>query len=463
MRPAARRRPLGAALAPVLALLLAHAGLLATFDLAARPVVALVWLAAAGAALAWAGRRSSELSWQAILLVAAGLRLLLLPLTPTLSDDLYRYLWDGRVVGAGHNPYLLAPDAPELEPLRDALWERLPHRQVATVYPPLAMGLFSIAARLPAPVFTLKTLLSVADLASCWLLLVLARRLGVAAGRAVWYAWNPLVTLEVAGMGHVDALGVPAMLGAVALLLAAPGRRCEQRAMAGGAGAGRAIAAGAAAAAGVLVKLVPAVALPAWARLGRRPWRFLLVAGLVTAAGVLPIAASAGGLPPGLLAYGVSWEFNGPLYEPLWRLLDRLGTTPALHAGLDALKERTGEHDFWNRFYPFNYPQLHAKLLLALVLAVALVVAWRERRPVAATGRALGAAVLCSATVYPWYLLWLLPWAALGGHGAWRLLSLTILLTYLPQTTAVPLFPWLFALIWVPFWLLLVRSRWSTA
>ena len=39
------------------------------------------------------------------------------------------------------------------------------------------------------------------------------------------------------------------------------------------------------------------------------------------------------------MRYGVSWEFNGPLFEPLWRLLDSVGLPAAAHAGLDRLKD----------------------------------------------------------------------------------------------------------------------------
>ncbi|TNF73759.1 MAG: hypothetical protein EP299_07805, partial [Acidobacteria bacterium] len=134
-------------------LLISHLGLLWTFELSSHLLSTFFWLALAFLGLLVADRLLSARSpgVVAILLVAACLRLILLPLPATLSDDIYRYVWDGRVAGAGLNPYFLAPDSPELDGLRDDLWERLPHRQVATVYPPLAMAVFSIAARLPAP------------------------------------------------------------------------------------------------------------------------------------------------------------------------------------------------------------------------------------------------------------------------------------------------------------------------
>ena len=171
-----------------------------------------------------AKRLEHRASAPAILLVAALLRLLLVPLPPTLSDDTLRYIWDGKVVRAGFNPYLLAPEAPELEALRDELWERMPHKEVPTVYPPLALALFSAASVLPRPLIGVKILLCLVELAGCWLLIGLARRLGVGAGRAIWYCWNPLVSLEVAGMGHVDAAVMAATVATV-WLIAGKGRR----------------------------------------------------------------------------------------------------------------------------------------------------------------------------------------------------------------------------------------------
>ncbi len=320
-----------------------------------------------------------------------------------MSDDALRYLWDGKVAAAGLNPYALAPAAEQLIPLRDGIWRRLPHKQIPTVYPPLAIAAFSIASRLPFPLLAWKLIAAGADLLACWLLLCLARRLGVPEGRAAWYAWNPLVALEVAGMGHVDALGVAAMVGAVLWLIPSPS------------GSRRPGVAASLAAAGALAKLVPLAALPLWARHSGRPWRFLGMAGGLVALALLPVLAATGGVPPGLIAYGVSWEFNGPVYEPLWRLLDALGAAPALARGLDRLKEWTEIWEAWNPVYPYLYPQFLAKLALAAGAGLAVLLSLRERDPVAGTGRLFGRLLLLSATVYPWYLLWVLPWAACAG------------------------------------------------
>ena len=134
--------------------------------------------------------------------------------------------------------------------------------------------------------------------------------------------------------------------------------------------------------------------------------------------------------------------------------------------GLDRIKLWTGAHEFWNRLYPWVYPRLLAKGLLAALLATILWRIWRDpdAGAAAATGRTFAALVLCSATVYPWYLLWMLPWAALARQPAWLALSGLILLSYLPQFAPTPLVPWVFAAIWLPFAGLLWRHRtWSIA
>jgi hypothetical protein len=445
-------------------LVAAHVGLLLVYDLAHHPVLTLALLGSAFIGLAFAARRLEALPRPGaiILLGACLLRLLLLPLPTTLSDDALRYLWDGKVARAGFNPYALAPVAPELSPLRDPSWRRLPHTDVPTVYPPLAMTAFSIATLLPFPLLGWKILATAADLGACALLLRLARRRGLPAGRAAWYAWNPLVALEVAGMGHVDALGAAAVVGAVLCLtdklppLPGDGGAMGEGGRRGEVGWGKAalFAAG-----GILAKLAPLALLPLWARHSRRPLLFLGASLGLVAVAFLPVLTATGGIPPGLIRYGVSWEFNGPLYEPLWRLLDAAGAAPFLHRLLGKVESWTEIYHRLDPLYSFIYPQLLAKALLGVGMLTAVAASLRETDPVAGTGRLLGRLLLLSATVYPWYLLWVLPWAALERRRSWLVLAALIPLSYLPKIAGVPLMPWVFLSIWVPFGVLFLRER----
>ena len=90
--------------------------------------------------------------------VAALLRLTLLFLPPYLSDDVFRYVWDGMVQGAGVNPYRYIPNDPALAALRDAaIWPNVNRGDYApTIYPPVAQILFFLITRVSAGVTTMK-------------------------------------------------------------------------------------------------------------------------------------------------------------------------------------------------------------------------------------------------------------------------------------------------------------------
>lgn len=448
-------------------LLLAAAALWAVHDLEARPWATVLVLAGAAAAFVLALVRlgASSPPRSAVLGVAALLRLCLLPLPPTLSDDVHRYLWDGRVASAGRNPYFLAPDDPALADLRDDRWERVAHREVETVYPPLAIAAFSIAARAPRPVLAWKAMLAVVDLLSCALLLRLARARGAPSGRVLAYAWNPLVVVEVAGMGHVDALGVlPLVAGALFLVEAMPEGR-DRLAPDPAIARRRSLAAGAALALAALAKLVPVLLLGAWTRAAPRRSLCVVAAVAVVVLATVPFAVGAPGAPPGLVTYAVSWEWNGPLFEPLWRGLDRASAASWVKQLLDDLKQSTGHDDLWNRLYPFVYPQFLAKVVLAVALLgwVVAVTLRRPPDPIDAAFRVFAGVLMTSATVYPWYALWVLPWAALQWRVPWLVLSLSLLASYLPRLLDVPLLPWPFLMVWGPFLIALVWSRRGTA
>lgn len=189
-----------------------------------------------------------------VLVVAAGLRLVLVDEKPALSNDVYRYVWDGRVQAAGINPYRFAPNEPELAPLRDeAIYPRMNRLGVQTAYPPVAEGLYAALYRLhPDSIAWTKLAIVLLDLVSIGLLAYLLSRLRRPPVWALLYAWHPLVVFELGGAGHVEGLVVLLVL---ASLLAAIARRT--------------VLTGVLLAAGALVKPYALVLLPALVR-GRR-------------------------------------------------------------------------------------------------------------------------------------------------------------------------------------------------
>ena len=184
-----------------------------------------------------------------ILIGGALFRLILVPLDPPrLSTDIYRYIWDGRLQGAGINPYLYVPVDPRLAGLRDdSIYPNINRREYArTIYPPVAQIFFYVVTRVTQSVPGFKVVLVLLDLATMGLVAATLRAIGEPAERVIAYAWHPLPIFEFGGAGHIDAL----MICFIALALFA--RAHQKFGIAG-------FALGAA----TLVKLMPVVLLPA--------------------------------------------------------------------------------------------------------------------------------------------------------------------------------------------------------
>jgi alpha-1,6-mannosyltransferase len=155
-----------------------------------------------------------------VLAVAAILRLSIALGEPVLSNDVFRYVWDGRVQAHGINPYLHPPSDPALSAVRDdEIYPRLNRPEVRTAYPPVAEGLFLGLYRLhPDSVPWTKLAFALLDLAAVGLLAFLLLRLGRPPELALLYGWHPLAVFEIAGTGHVE--GVAVLLVLVSILAA---------------------------------------------------------------------------------------------------------------------------------------------------------------------------------------------------------------------------------------------------
>src|SRR5579872_3357695 len=173
-----------------------------------------VYLVAVG--LSWRGGFSGR-ALAAMLAVAALIRLGILLAPPYLSDDVNRYVWDGRVEGAGINPYRYVPVDPHLAALRDdTIFPNVNRSTYApTIYPPVAEAIFLVATRVSESVTWMKATMVGFELASVALLLRLLLLLNLPRERILIYAWHPLALWEFAGSGHIDA----AVIAFVALAL----------------------------------------------------------------------------------------------------------------------------------------------------------------------------------------------------------------------------------------------------
>jgi hypothetical protein len=312
------------------------------------------------------------------------------------------------------------------------------------VYPPVAQVAFRAAAWAPGSGFlAMKAIFAAADVAVVALLLASG---GEATGfAAALYAFHPLAVTESAGQGHVDSLGVALLLAAVVSLR----RR-------------RPFAAGLAFAASVLTKYVPiAGTLPLAKRGG---FRFTATA-LAFGAALWGLAARDGAPPTGALGvYATRWEFNSLLYPAVAGVIDSTQLPAKAKAAYMRWKDVRPQRPWMQRVFPYFYTAFFARVVIALSLAVALVgIAARIREMEAALFVSLAAFLIASPTLHPWYLLWILPFAAKRREPAFLYLSFAVPFSY---ALLYPLGGWTPAAIriveYAPFAVLLGVTLWKS-
>jgi hypothetical protein len=381
--------------------------------LVAHPVGGAVLLGAA--LLCWAaGAGFAPLANARVLLgLLLCLRLVGLLASPTLSDDIFRYVHEGRASRLGLAVPFATPPAALVPPPDDGTTARVNHPEVPAVYPPLSqlvlLGTVAAGDALGAPTLPLRLVLALAD--ALLVLLLFARRRE--RPRAfVLYGLHPLPLLEAVVGSHLDALGA-ALVGAALLLAMRPFARGVLLGLACG------------------VKPIAALALVGLPR-GRQGLA-LAVAGLC--AGVLvptlPYLVERAPLTRGLLEYVTRWEAQPTLHAGLQALVappferrHAAGRFTHLHVSwgpLGLLVEEAGEprlSAFAAR--PAERPLLLDHRLLARGLAGALLLFGLAlglrlvREGSARVTLASSLLWLLAPTLHPWYLLWPLPFAALS-------------------------------------------------
>lgn len=142
------------------------------------------------------------------LILLAGLAMRIPPILdyPFLSTDAFRYVWDGRVQGAGINPYRYVPNAPELSYLRDGYIHFNINRAdyAVTIYPPAAQMLFFLVGRVGDSLVNIRIWFVALEGVTIWLLIDLLRRIGQPVQRIVAWVWHPLAIWEISGSAHID-------------------------------------------------------------------------------------------------------------------------------------------------------------------------------------------------------------------------------------------------------------------
>jgi alpha-1,6-mannosyltransferase len=323
--------------------------------------LATVMAAAYGLVLArvWGGVADPPRLLRTAFIIAVLIRLPL-ALAPVGSDnDMVRYLWDGRVQHAGYNPYAVVPADPAMAHTHTAETAAMPSARQRTPYPPAAQLFFRLVTGVWDSTLGMKLALVACDL----LTIVVLWRWLVVTDRNPWlalaYAWNPLVVLEVAHSGHIDALG--------ALWITASAYWLARRQTA---------LASIAFVFAVAAKLLPIVLAPLF--LGRVRVRDILIGAALLLLLYLPFTGESGLLAAGAVPNVVAHiRFNGPVFR--WLALTFTPSTAAMVA-----------------------------VLLGLVTAAYARVRLSANDP-AAWGWPMTLSLLCAPVIYPWYLLYAMP------------------------------------------------------
>jgi hypothetical protein len=286
------------------------------------------------------------------------------------DDDIHRYVWDGHLQRLGYNPYLVVPSDPAARWLHTAETRNLNNPDLPSPYPPGAQIFFRAVTAIHESTFALKVAFVVCEFAIVFVLLDVLRGTRQGQHLVLAYAWNPLLAIEVAGSGHIDIVGALLLVVSVAALV----RRWRATA---------AVALGLA----IAVKFLPVVLLPLyWKRVRIRD--AALAAALVGLLYVPFLNRSLfnhGRIPMGSLStYVQSFRFNGPVFAALHRV------APAqLLAGLAVLTGLVTAS--WLRIRSAT-PEWSPDAISWSLFA------WP-----------MSASLLCAPVVFPWYLLWLLP------------------------------------------------------
>jgi alpha-1,6-mannosyltransferase len=307
--------------------------------------------------------------------VALLVRATFLFVTPVGSDDVYRYLWDGKVQAAGINPYLYPPNAPELASLTSNLLPALVnHPEMKSVYFPVSQWIFYLSYTLAGEsMWGFKLFLLLAEsltLAATWRL---TRLLGVPRASVLLYALCPLPIIQFACDAHLDGLGLPLL--AFALVYHLSQKRIPALLLLG---------------ASLAIKPVGLVLLPLLVLRERR-----FTARLFTLA--LPLVVFGLQFLPywstphpfdGLLMFSRHWTFNGIAFETIDSLVA---------------------------------DNLVSRLVCAGCLVVALLLLyWSSIRQQVKFYLAVLLLLLFSPVVHPWYICWLVlflplvrPWSGI--------------------------------------------------
>ncbi len=355
---------------------------------------------------------SKKILW-IIIVFSLVFRLTLLPVTP--SDDMHRYLWEGKLQLNWLNPYSHPPESSSLEHLRDNFFSGINHKHLTTIYPPLTLMVFAIADYVSHSFISMKSTFLLFDILSIFVLVKFLRVMGKSPVNVLIYAWSPIVLISFAARGHCDSLQIFFVM--LALYLFSIRNNIKSI-----------VSIGLAAMSKFIFIIIAPFLIPG------KKLKHVIVLFSVMAVLYLPYSGAGKGLFSTLFHFGTQYHFNDSvhflifclcigsplaskvvtaiifgavllyLYKKHLNLLitdDNGNPSPAL-AGIKGERggsEKVGQREINDSIINFAFLSIGAFLILA-------------------------------PTLHPWYLTWIVPFLCFNKNLAWLVLTGTVIFYY---------------------------------
>lgn len=307
-------------------------------------------------------------------------RLPLLTSLPILENDFWRYLWDGRVLVSGINPFSHAPIAPELDVVDIWFRNRVGYPDIGTIYPPFSQLMFGLTTLIGGSDIIAFKLMFIffegVTFYALWKWLNARRR----SADLLWLLFHPLFLKEIVNSAHLDAISV-----CMAVLFIISLKKSWK-------------SASLFLALAVLSKIWALVLFPVLffhVPKGRRMISVMTSAGIICLF-YLPFLSAGDALWDGTSAFAADWIFNAA---------------------------------FHNLFLMF-FPETMSKIIgAALTLFIASFAAWMFPKEKAAVW-AVGSLLLFSPVINAWYILWILPFALMARSWSWIFFGVLVFAGY---------------------------------
>jgi alpha-1,6-mannosyltransferase len=287
-------------------------------------------------------------------------RITLIPAAPTTSPDVFRYIWEGKIISHGVNPYQVPPDAPSLNQYQSDLWSKVGFKNMTSIYPPFAQVAFLIGHMISnESALGLKIVYLICEIVTLIFLLKLLRLKKLSPGYIILYAWLPIPIMEYFINAHVDAVGIAFLV--LFLYHIEKGRNNISAVFF---------------ALSILVKFYPLMLYPLLIKkIGiKKLVPFTLIFLFTSIVFYAPFITSDFAIKNSLTTYLLRWEFNGSVYNLIKVFSDR---------------------DL-------------ARIICSIMLIIAIaVISYQYRDFVNGAFGVFLSFVIFATTIYPWYLGWI--------------------------------------------------------